>query len=135
MASANKSQVVSFFPLQKLKGSHPAMTLSICMACLEEENTDKEECVDSKHPDSMEHVTKEFIVCLARAVKDTQQEEKCCYHCSSPNHFIHDFPLVTGSRTDSHLTQKEGMTPKKGARAPQGKATTPRVPQDGTSKA
>ena len=34
-------------------------------------------------------VTEEFIVCLTRAVKDAQQEEKHCYHCSSLKHFIH----------------------------------------------
>ena len=32
-----------------------------------------------------------------------KREEKCCYHCSSLNHFIHDCPLVNASRTDSHL--------------------------------
>ena len=35
---------------------------------------------------------KEFIVHHARAVKDAQQEEKCCYHCSSPEHFTWDCP-------------------------------------------
>ena len=80
-------------------------------------------------------VTEEFIVCLARAVKDTHQEEKHCYHCSSPDHFICDCPLVAGSRTDSHLNQKEGMAPKKGAQAPQGKVAILKVPQDRTPKA
>ena len=55
---------------------------------LEEEDTDKEECTDSKDPDGIDGVIDEFIVCLARAMKDAQQEEKCCYHCSSLEHFI-----------------------------------------------
>ena len=85
-ASANKPWVMSFFPLQKLKGSQPAITPSTWVTHLE--STDKEECIDSKDPDGIEGVTEEFIVHLARAVKDAQQEEKCCYHCSSPDHFI-----------------------------------------------
>ena len=95
----------------------------------------KEECIDSEDPDGIKGVMKEFIVYLAWAVKDAQQEEKCCYHCSSLDNFICNFPLVVGSRTDSHLNQKERTAPKKGAQAPQGKETTPKVPQDGTPKA
>ena len=101
---------------------------------MEEESADQEECAEGEDPDGIEGVTEEFIVCLARAVKDTQQEEKCCYHCSSPDHFIHNCPLVAESRTDLHLNQKEGTVPKKGAQAPQGKVTTPNVPLDGTPK-
>ena len=68
---------------------------------------------------------------FARAVKDAQQEEKYCYHCGSPDHFICNCPLVAASRTDLHLNWKEGMVPKKGAQAPQGKATLLKVPQEG----
>ena len=89
----------------------------------------------AKTEDGIKGITEEFIVCLARVVKDAQQEEKCCYHCSSLNHFIRDCPLVAASRTDSHLNQKEGMVPKKGAQASQRKASTLRVPQDGAPKA
>ena len=49
-------------------------------------------------PDSINRVTEEFMVNLARAMKDAQVEEKCCYHCSSPEHFIHDCLLVRASR-------------------------------------
>ena len=66
----------------------------------------------------------------ARAVKEAQQEEKCCYHCSSPEHFIHNCPLVKASRTDPHLNQKEGTVLKKGVWTPPGKATMPKAPQD-----
>ena len=34
------------------------------------------------------------MVHLARAVKDAQVEEKCCYNCGSLEHFIRDCPLV-----------------------------------------
>ena len=105
------------------------------VAHLKEESTNKEEGAESKDPDDIKGVTKEFIVHLARALKDTQQEEKCCYHCSSPEHFIRDCPLVKASRTDLHLNQKEGMALQKGANAPQGKVTTLKVPQHGMSKA
>ena len=135
VAGASKPWVMGFFPLQKLKGSQPAMTPSTQVAHLEEERTNKEECLNSKDPDGIEGMTEEFIVCLARAVKDAQQEEKHCYHCSSLDHFIQDYLLVVASRTDSHLNWKEGMAPKKGAWAPQAKVTPLKVPQDGTFKA
>ena len=104
------------------------------VAHLEEEDTGKEERVDSEDPDGIGGMTEESIVHLARAVKDAQQEEKCC-HCSSPDHFIQDCSLVVASRTDSHLNQRDGMAPKKGALAPQGKATMLKMPQDGAPKA
>ena len=67
---------------------------------------------------------------LVRAVKDAQKEEKYCYHYSSLDHPICNCPLVKASRTKSHLNHKEGMEPKKGARAPQTKATMPMTPPD-----
>ena len=128
--STGKPKAMSFFPLWKLKGTQPARTPAVWVVHLEEESTNKEEGAESKDPDSIESVTEEFIVCLGRAVKDAQQEEKCCYHCSSLEHFIHNCPLVKASRTDPHLNWKEGMVPKKGVQAPQGKVTTPKAPQD-----
>ena len=77
-ATRSKPKAMSFFPLWKLKGSLPTKNPAVQVAHLEEENTDKEECTDSEDPDGIEGITKEFIVCLARAVKDAQQEEKCC---------------------------------------------------------
>ena len=77
----------------------------------------------------------EFMVCLVRAMKDTQKEEKCCYHCSTLDHFICDYPLVKALRMNSHLNHKEGMAPKKGAWAPQMKATMPTTPPEGAPKA
>ena len=115
---------MSFFPLQKLKGIQLAATPSKWVAHLEEESTKKEEYIDGKDPDVIEGITEEFIVCIARAVKDDQQTEKCCYHCGSPDHFIHNCPLVVGSRANSPSNWREGMTPKKRAQAPQGKVTT-----------
>ena len=111
------------------------MTPFAWVAHLEEESTDKEECINSKDPDSIKGITEEFIVCHVRAVKDGQQEEKCCYHCSSPDHSISNCPLVVGSRIDWHLNWREGITPKKGAQAPQGKVIMLKVLQDGTPKA
>ena len=105
------------------------------MVHLEEDGTDKEEGAKSKDPDGIEGMTKEFIVHLAWAVKEAQQEEICCYHCHSPEHFIHDCPLVKASRTDPHLNQKEGMALRNGDWAPPGKAITPKAPQDGMPKA
>ena len=44
---------------------------------------------------------------LARAVKDAQADEKCCYHCSSPEHFICNCPLVKTFRDKKQLNGKE----------------------------
>ena len=82
-ATTSKPKAISFFPLQKLKGSQPTKTPAVQVAHLEEESADKEECADSEDPDGIKDIMEEFIVCLATAVKDAQQEEKCCYHCSS----------------------------------------------------
>ena len=46
------------------------------------------------------------MVCLARAVKDAQEDEKHCYHCSSLDHFIRDFPLVKSARKELKLNCK-----------------------------
>ena len=45
-------------------------------------------------------------------------DEKCCYHCSSPEHFIHNCPLMKNTRDKKQLNGKEGMATAKGAHAP-----------------
>ena len=108
--NAAKPKVTSFFPLQKLKGTQPvAKMATVCLVHLEEESAKKDEGVDSEDPDGIKGITEEFMVCLVRAVKDAQKEEKCCYDCSSMDHFICDCPLVKASRTDSHLNCEEWM--------------------------
>ena len=77
---------MSFFPLQKLKGTQPTKTPAVQVAHLDKESANKEEGTESEDPNGTEGITEEFIVCLARAVKDAQWEEKHCYHCSSPEH-------------------------------------------------
>ena len=110
-------------------------TPTVHLAHLEEESAKKDEEVESKDPNGIDGVTEEFMVHLARAVKDTQMEEKHCYHCSSLEHFICKCPLVRASGAKMHLNCKEGMAPKKGAQAPQTKATTPKTPQEEAPKA
>ena len=76
------------------------------------------------------------MVHLARAIKEAQQDEKHCYHCSSLNHFIRDCSLVKLARKELNLYYKEGTSPKKEAQTPLGgKMTLLKVPQNGTSKA
>ena len=70
----------------------------------------------------------EFMVHLAWAVKDAQAQEKHCYHCSSPEHFIHDCPLVRASKENMQLNCKEGTALRKGAQTPQMKMTMPKHP-------
>ena len=58
------------------------------------------------------------MVCLARAVKDAQADQKCCYHCSSPESFIHNCLLMKTLREKKQLNGKEGIATKKGAQTP-----------------
>ena len=131
IASTSKPRAMSFFPRWKLKGSQLDAIPSTQVVHLEEEGTYKVEHIDSEDPDGIKGMTEEFTVCLARAVKDAQQAEKHCYDCSSPDHFASDCPLVAESKANSPLNWTGGMAPKKGAQAPQGKATMPKVPQEG----
>ena len=83
-----------------------------------EEDASNDEGQESDDPGRIEGVTEEFMVCLARAVKDTQADEKFCYHCSSPEHFICNCPLVKTFREKKQLNGKEGMALMKGAQTP-----------------
>ena len=81
----SKPRTASFFPLRKLKGSQPfPKKPTVQLVQLEEEDTDDGEDPESDNPDGIEGVTEEFMVWLARAMKDAQMDEKHCYHCSSP---------------------------------------------------
>ena len=102
---------------------------------LEEEGSDEEVGAKSKYLDGIKGVMEECIVCLARAVKEAQKDEKCCYHFNSMDHFICECPLVKPSRSATHLNQKEGMAPEKGAQAPQVKVTQLKMPREWTPKA
>ena len=67
----SKLRATSFFPLRKLKGTQPFMKKpAICLAQLEEEGTDDGKDPESDNPDGIKGVTEEFMVQLARAVKD-----------------------------------------------------------------
>ena len=135
MGSLAMPKTTRFFSLRKLKGSQPTKTPAVWLAHLEKEAPDDEEATDSEDPDSLDGIMEEFMVCLTRAMKAAQQDEKCCYHCSSPDHFMWDCPLVKSARKELNLNCKEGMVPKKGAPTPLGKVTPPKAPQDGMPKA
>ena len=91
---------------------------AVCLAHLEEEDASNDEDQESDDPSRIEGVKEEFMVCLARAVKDAQADEKHCYHCNSPEHFICNCPLVKTSREKKQLTGKEGTASMKGAQTP-----------------
>ena len=110
----SKPRTTSFFPLRKLKGNQPlSKKPAICLAQLEEEDADDGEDWESDDPGGIKGVMKEFMI-LAR----TQMDEKCCYHCSSPEHFIHNCLLMKTARDKKQLNGKEGMVTMKGAWAP-----------------
>ena len=126
----------SFFLLWKIKGNQPVSKMAtVHLAHLEEESSKREEEEEIKDPDGINGVTEEFMVHLAWAMGDAQVEEKCCHHCSSPEHFICDCPLVRASRENMQLNHEEGMASRKGAKIPQMKMTMPKNPQEEVPKA
>ena len=117
--SPSKPRTPSFFPLRKLKGNQSfSKKPAVCLAQLEKEEADDNEDPESDDPDGIKGVMEEFMVQLARAVKDAQVDEKCCYHCSSPEHFICNFPLMKTTRDKKQLNGKEGMAMMKGGQTP-----------------
>ena len=119
-----------FFPLQKLKGNQPTPKApAVHLAHLEEEDAGSDEDDGSNDPSGIKGVTEEFMVHLARAAKDAQTEEKCCYHCSSQEHFICNCPLIKTLRENAQLNGKEGMASKKGAQTLLTTANTSKNPQ------
>ena len=117
--SPSKPRTSSFFPLRKLKGNQPFLKKPVIwLVKLEEEDTDKVEDQESDDPDGIERMMEDFMVWLARVVKDTQTDEKYCYHGSSPEHFIRNCPLMKTARDKKQLNRKEGMAMVKGAWTP-----------------
>ena len=117
--SLSKCRTTSFFPLRKLKGNQPlSKKPAVHFVQLKEEDDDDGEDPKSDDPDGLEGVMEEFMVWLARAVKDAQMDEKHCYHCSSSKHFICNCPLMKNARDKKQLNGKEGMAMMKGAWAP-----------------
>ena len=107
----SKPRIMSFFPLRKLKGSQPfPKKPAVQLTQLDEEDTDDGKDLESDEPDGIKGVTEDFMVQLARAVKDAQTDEKCCYHCSSSEHFICNCLLMKTTRDKKQLNGKEGMT-------------------------
>ena len=128
--SLSKPRTTSFFPLRELKGNQPFPNKpTICLAQLEEEDTDDGEDLENDDPDGIEGVTEEFLVQLARTVKDAQTDEKCCYHCSSLEHFTHNCPLMKTTRDKKQLNMKEGMVMIEGAQTPPAIASTIKSPR------
>ena len=131
-----KPCATSYFPLPKLKGNQPVPKApAVHLVHLDEEGTRGDEDKGSNDPDRIDGVTEEFMVHLARAVKDAQTEEKCCYHCSSLEHFIWNYLLMKTLREKPQLNGKEGMASKKGACTLLTIATTPKNLQTETFKA
>ena len=132
----SKPRATSFFPLRKLKGNQPfTKKPAMGLTQLEEEDADNGECSEGDDSDGIGGVTKEFMVRLARVVKDTQVDEKCCYHCSSPEHFIRNCLLMKAARDKKLLNGKEGMAMVKGAWTPPKPSNATKSPQQEAQEA
>ena len=105
--------------MRKLKGNQSlSKKPTVCLEHLEEEDADDGNDPESDDPGGIEGVTEEFMVQLARVVKDAQTDKTCCYHCSSPEHFIRNCLLMKTTRDKKQLNGKEGMAMMKGAQTP-----------------
>ena len=136
LASMSKPKVTSFFPLWKLKGSQLTISPSSKGGTLKEKSANEEEGVDSEDPDDIKGVTEKFIAHLARTVKDTQQMEKHCYHCDSPDHFIHDCPQLAETKADCTFKLERGDSTEEGRPNPSRKdGHTKGAPEHGMPKA
>ena len=102
---------------------------------LEKEVSGKEADAMNKDPNKFDGVMEECIVCLARVVKEAQQDKKCCYHYSSMEYFIHECPLMKASTLATHLNWKEGTSPEKGDQTPQVKMAKSKASQKEIPKA
>ena len=102
------------------------------LAHLEEEDTSSNEDQESYDPRGIEGVMEEFMVHLARAVKDSKVHEKHCYHCSSLEHFICDCPLIKTLREKKQLNAKRGDG-KEGSLDPSGNSKCIEEPPEGGS--
>ena len=132
----SKLRATSFFPLRKLKGNQPfTKKPALCLTQLEEEGTEDGKDPESNDPDGIDGVTKEFMVRLARVVKDAQVDEKHCYHCNSPEHFIRNCLLMKATRDKKQLNGKEGMAMVKGSQTPPKPANTTKSPQQEAQEA
>ena len=126
----SKPRATSFFPLRKLKGNQPyTKKPAMCLTQLEEEDADDGEDLESDDPNGIDGVTEEFMIRLARVVKDAQADEKHCYHCSSPEHFICNCPLMKVARDKKQLNGKEGTAMVKGAQTPPKLTNATKSPQ------
>ena len=115
----SKPRTTSFFPLRKLKGNQPfSKKPTVQLVQLEEEDADDGEDPESDDPDGIKGVMEEFMVQLARVVKDAQMDEKHCYHCTSPEHFIRNCLLMKTVRDKKQLNGKEGTAMMKGSQTP-----------------
>ena len=116
--------------MRKLKGSQPFHKKpTIWLAQLEEEDTDDGEEQESDDPNGIEGLIEEFMVWLARTVKDAQMDENHCYHCSGPEDFICNCPLMKTARDKKQLNGKEGTAMMKGAQTPPTTTSTIKSPQ------
>ena len=107
---SSQAKSYQFHYSEKTQGNQPILKKpTVHLAHLEEEDTGDDEDQESDDPSRIKGVMGEFMVCLARAIKDAQADEKCCYHCSSSEHFIHNFPLIKTLREKKQLNGKEGM--------------------------
>ena len=99
----------------------------------EEEVADNGEDPESDNPDGIKGVMEEFMIQLARAVKDAQTDKKCCYYCNSPKHFICKCLLMKTIRDKKQLNRKEGMAMMKGAWTPPTMTSALQSPPEGGS--
>ena len=129
-----KPRPTSFFPLRKFKGNQPlSKKPAIHLVQLEEEADDGND-PESDDPDGIKGVTEEFMVQLARVVKDAQADEKWCYHCSSPEHLICNCLLMKTARDKKTVKWEGGDGNNEGSLGPSYNSKCHKEPPKGGSR-
>ena len=120
-----KPKAMSFFPLQKLKGTQPVMTPAVQVAHLEEDVTDTEESAQSDNPNGIEGMTEE---------EGSSTGGEMLLPLQQPWTFYLQVPVGEGIQDSYPFKLKGGTAPEKGAQTPQVKVAKPKVPQEGMPK-
>ena len=128
-----KARATSFFPWGNSRATSPSWRSLLCVWHIWKKRMPVMMKAKSDDPGGI-GVTEEFMVCLAWAVKDTQVDEKCCYHCSSLEHFICNCLLVKTSREKIIVKQQGGDGIHEGSLDPSNNSQCIKEPPEGGSQ-
>ena len=132
-----KPRTTSFFLIRKLKGNQPLPKKACCMFGTFRRRRCQQWWRSRESQSQQDQRGNRGVYgSFGKGCKRCPQADvKHCYHCNSPEHFIHNCLLVKTSREKKELNGKEGMASLKGAQTPPATATATKSPQTEAAKA